>query len=394
MSVIKKKKSVYCVIPVYNNAATIEKVVKNCCSYINNILVVDDGSTDIDIKQILKDYECVEVITHDKNSGKGAALKTAAEYLTGKNIDYMITIDADDQHYAEDINQFLSAIEGSENSIIIGCRDFNTDNVPDSSKFGRKFSNMWVRLETGLNLSDTQSGYRVYPVKYISQIKTFASSYNYEIEILVKAVWKGLNVKEIPIKTFYPESSKRVSHFKPYLDNFRLSNTHAMLIGRRLLPIPVKKFFKKENNDIDFSILFHPIRIIKTLVKEHSTPQELALSAFVGTFLAVIPMPGLHSFAIIYSTAKLRLNKVLAFNVQHFFMPPFTPFLCIEAGHYLLYQKFLIDLTFKTLIVQMPYRILEWVVGSLILAPIFAFIMSFLVYGIAKFAYKRRNKSK
>lgn len=243
---------------------------------------------------------------------------------------------------------------------------------------------MWIRLETGLNLSDTQSGYRAYPIKHLSKLNFFSKTYCFEIEVLVKSVWAGIIVKEIPVKVLYPKAQDRVSHFNPFLDNIRLSLIHVYLIIYRVLPIPTKKIIKNPDDEINYRILFHPIKLFKLLLKEHSTPKDLALAASVGTFLAVLPLIGFHSFAILYTAVRLKLNKVMAFNIQHLFMPPFTPVICVEAGHYILHGKWFTAISFQTLCIQLPERILEWLVGSIFLAPIFSVVMGFLVYIISK----------
>jgi glycosyltransferase involved in cell wall biosynthesis len=385
------KKNIWCVIPVYNNSTTIKQVIEECYKYLDNILVIDDGSTDCDINSTLKCCSA-KVIKHKFNKGKGAALKTACEYLLEQNADYMITLDGDGQHYPKDIPKFISAIGNNKHTLAIGYRDFEIENVPNSSKFGRSFSNMWVRLETGLKIKDTQSGFRAYPVKYISKIKTLTNTYNFEIEIIVKAAWKGLIIKDVPISVYYPKPEERISSFKPLKDNFKLSLIHTYLIALRLLPISNKKFIKGEDEKVDYSIIFHPIKLLKTLLKEHTSPEDLGLAAFIGTILAVFPIPGFHSVAILYVATRFKLNRVMAFNIQHLFMPPITPLLCIELGHYIIYQQFLIDISFQTVIMQMPHRILEWIVGSIILAPIFAIITGFTVYFISKIINTRKIK--
>lgn len=382
-----EKNDIWCVIPVYNNGETLNKIVDGCRSYLNNILVVDDGSTDIDVKRNMAG-KGVEVIRHSKNLGKGRALKTAIEYLSSKKAVYMITVDADGQHYPEDLPQILSAIKSDDCTLAIGYRNFETENIPNKSRFGRKFSNLWVRLETGINLKDTQSGYRAYPVKYISKLSFLSNSYNFEIEVLVRAVWAGLKIKEVPVKVFYPHSTERVSHFKPFLDNLRISLIHTHLVALRLLPLPPKKLVKKSGAEIDCKILLHPIRLFKKLLVEHSGPGELAVSAAVGTLLAVLPLIGLHSAAILYAAVRFRLNKVMALNIQHFFMPPFVPLICIEFGHLILHGRWLTDISFKTVCVQLPERILEWLVGSLVLAPAFAVLTGFIIYIICKIIVK------
>ncbi|MCK5529012.1 MAG: glycosyltransferase family 2 protein, partial [Kiritimatiellae bacterium] len=139
---------IWCIIPVYNNSATIKSMANSCREYIERVLVVDDGSTDIDIKSLFINSD-ITVISHDHNMGKGEAIKTGLDYVREHQGTHMITIDADGQHIPEDILKFITAIEKHPTDIIIGCRDFSKDNIPASSKFGRRFSNLWLRIETG-----------------------------------------------------------------------------------------------------------------------------------------------------------------------------------------------------------------------------------------------------
>ncbi|HJO93635.1 MAG TPA: DUF2062 domain-containing protein [Victivallales bacterium] len=382
--------SVWCVIPVYNNSGTIKNIVERCVVYLDNILVVDDGSTDANLKEFLKDYDVI-VIRHDMNLGKGKALLSALKYLNELNVEYMITIDGDGQHFPEDIPKFLPLLQENNYTIVVGCRNLNKKNVPRKSRFGRNFSNFWLKLETGISVDDTQCGFRAYPVKYISKLKLWASYYNFESEVLAKAAWAGLIIKNVSIKVWYPRKELRVSNFRPVLDNFRFSLIHTYLIMLRLLPVPHKRLVPDPNRIDNFKILLHPIKMLKYLLKEYASPKELGFAAGVGTFLAILPLVGFHTVAIIYASVRLHLNKVMSINIQHLFMPPFTPIICMEVGYYMRHGHWLTVVSFKTLCEQLPFRIYEWFLGSLILAPICAVIMGTIVYAVAALI-KRKNK--
>jgi len=226
--------SIWCVIPVYNNGNTVKLIAAGCRLYLKNILVIDDGSTDTDLLSLFQDTD-IKVIRHERNMGKGKAIMTAVKFIGQNGGLFMITIDADGQHYPEDIKKFIPLLSGDDSSIIIGCRNFETSNVPASSRFGRKFANFWLRVETGTSIGDCQSGFRAYPVKYLSMIKTHGAHYDFEAEILARGAWAGLKLKTVPIEVWYPEPRSRVSSFKPFLDNFRISVMHSRLVGRRLL---------------------------------------------------------------------------------------------------------------------------------------------------------------
>jgi len=225
---------IWCVIPVYNNGKTVKSIVTECRLYLKNILVVDDGSTDTDLLGLFQDTG-IKVIRHERNLGKGKAIMTAAKFISENGGLFMITMDADGQHYPEDLKKFIPLLSGDDSSIIIGCRNFDTDNVPASSRFGRKFANFWLRVETGISIGDCQSGFRAYPVKCFSMIKMHGSHYDFEAEILARGAWAGFKLKTVPVKVWYPERQSRVSSFKPFLDNFRISVMHSRLVARRFL---------------------------------------------------------------------------------------------------------------------------------------------------------------
>jgi glycosyltransferase involved in cell wall biosynthesis len=227
---------IWCAIPVYNNGTTVKDVVAACCSILQHVVVIDDGSTDADVSGLLAGMDVI-ILKHGKNRGKGGAILSASRYIEDHGGLYMITIDADGQHVPRDIEKILPLLQEDEPGIIIGSRDFNTGNVPSSSRFGRAFANFWLKVETGQTIDDCQSGFRAYPVRQLNQMRFKGRRYDFEAEVLAKSSWAGLTLSTVPIEVRYPSPDERVSSFKPVLDNIRLSMIHAMLVGRRLIPL-------------------------------------------------------------------------------------------------------------------------------------------------------------
>lgn len=224
----------YCVVlPVFNNAATVEHVIRRILCQTSDLLVIDDGSTDLDLPALCKRWN-VECVRHEINRGKGAALRTALQILQKRPYDYMITLDADGQHFPEDIPAFLPLME-QDGALIIGSRNFNDPNVPQASRVGRSFSNFVIKWETGISLEDTQSGFRAYPLKHIAHLPFKADHYNFETEILLRAAWANLPLINLPVRTFYPPRNERVSHFRPWYDTVRICMTHIRLLFSLLL---------------------------------------------------------------------------------------------------------------------------------------------------------------
>ena len=379
---------IWCVIPTFNNKNTVKEVALGCRQHLTNVLVVDDGSTESNIPELFAATD-IKILKHERNLGKGRAIRTALDFIRKQGGKFMLTLDADGQHYPQDIDKFILALEKDQTSMIIGCRDFKQNNVPGKSQFGRAFSNFWVRLETGAIIQDTQSGFRCYPVEYTSKIKTSGNYYDFETEILTRSSWAGLKLKEVPINVFYPQPSLRVSSFHPVVDNLRISLMHIRLLGRRLLPLPYPKVIQPPKDLKTTNILIHPVKLLKNLLKENSTPLGLAISASVGIILGVLPLLSVHILAVLYVTNRLHLNKIMALSIQNLCMPPFVPVACIELGHFMLYGEWITDISWQTTMGSLPARIWEWFVGSLILAPLLGIIAGIIIYFCALVIQKR-----
>ena len=386
-----KKEDTWCIIPVYNNGKTLKNVVLGCKKQVDNIVVVDDGSTDINVTHVLSD-EHVVVIKHETNQGKGSALMTGLKYVQKQNGKYAITLDADGQHYPEDIVKMISKIKGQHDLIVIGSRDFTVENVPSKSKFGRNLSNFWFKVETGLSINDCQSGYRAYPVNYVMQLNLKGHHYDFETEVIAKAAWAGLRIKTVEIGVRYAKEEERISHFKGFWDNLRISRMHTKLVLRKLLPFPNKKLILRKENVIYKKLFQNPFKVLKFLLKENATPMGLAASAAVGIFLAVLPLISIHTIVIIYVTMRLNLNKVMAVSIQNLCIPPFVPVACIELGYYMRHGRWLTEVSFHTIFGQFSTRLWEWLLGSLIIAPILSIVVGIVVYIISKLLQDRGNK--
>lgn len=372
----------WCALPVYNNRETLYRVAAECRALVRHVVIVDDGSTDVDVSELLAGLD-VTVLVHGSNRGKGEAIRTAARYVEEQGGVYMVTVDTDGQHLPRDIEKFIPVMLEDEPAIIVGCRNFKTENVPFSSRFGRSFANFWLLVETGLQISDCQSGFRAYPVKYLNRLQLKGSHYDFEAEVLARAAWAGLSLKMVEIDVIYPKAAERVSSFKPFLDNLRLTHSHAMLVLRRLLPLPHRRLVAKKR--VDMTLLRHPGKVLRMLLKENATPEGLALAAAVGIFIAVLPIFFLHTAVILYFSQRLGLNKIVSLNIQHLAMPPLVPALCIELGYYMRNGAWLTDLSFATVFREFSSRLYEWLLGSLVIAPLATIIVWMVIYLTASF---------
>lgn len=259
--------------------------------------------------------------------------------------------------------------------------------------FRKAFSNFWVRLETGTACADTQSGYRVYPVDGLVKTRFFCRRYNFEIEALVKLLWSGYGLCEVGVPVSYTPPGGRISHFDPLRDNLRLTLLHTCLVTRQLLPVPHRKLVKTPPAPGSLKELLHPLDFVRRLLRENADPAGLAASAAVGTFLAVLPLVGVHMAVILYVCIRFKLNKVMALAIQNLFMPPLSPFLCIETGYFLRHGAFWTEFTLQNSLGELHLRLWEWLLGSLLLAPLFALISWIAVFAAASFVKSRRARA-
>jgi acyl carrier protein len=221
------------VIPVYNHASRLNKVLSQVHEFKIPVFVVDDGSTDDSFK-VASYFQGITVLRHDTNRGKGAALLTGFTQAA-KVAEWAITLDADGQHEPLDVVQLIEAKPEGTRPIVVGHRQgMRGQNVPWTSRFGKKFSNFWVRTSKGPKITDSQSGFRIYPLPEVLNLKTRTRRFQYEIEVLALANWVDMPVVEAPVSVNYWGKHESVSHFRPCVDFWRNAATFTRLICLRL----------------------------------------------------------------------------------------------------------------------------------------------------------------
>lgn len=216
------------IIPTYNNAGTIADVVKRTLLHCDDVIVVNDGATD-STKEILTGISGITLINSPKNEGKGAALRRGFRKALEQGFTYAITLDADGQHYPEDLPLFLEANIEHPGCLIVGERNLEGVERSKGSSFANAFSNFWFCVQTFHRLPDTQTGYRLYPLKKLIGLSLLTSRYEAELELMVFASWHGVKLVSKPVNVFYPKPEERVSHFRPGLDFTRISILNTIL---------------------------------------------------------------------------------------------------------------------------------------------------------------------
>ena len=215
------------IMPTYNNGGTLREVVERVMKQCAHIIVVNDGCTDNSADILASFGDRITVVDYGGNQGKGYALKQGFRKAKQMGFDYAITIDSDGQHFPEDIPLFREAIALHPGALIVGSRNLKQENMPGKNSFANKFSNFWFRLQTGINLPDTQTGYRLYPLKRLPHI--FSARYEAELSLLVFSAWRGTKLIPIKVNVYYPKAEERVTHFRPFWDFFRISVLNTIL---------------------------------------------------------------------------------------------------------------------------------------------------------------------
>lgn len=227
-----EENEVCAVIPTYQNAKTLLKVVTDVHRVVDTVFVVDDGSNDGTAALLDKatgNERPEKVLTHPKNCGKGAALKTGLTYARQQGFRYAVTVDADGQHRADDIPALLKAVEEEPDALAIGSRGLQHENMPAKSTFANRFSNFWFALQTLQRLPDTQSGLRIYPLRRLHGLRWMSARYEAELTLLVFSAWAGVKLLPVPVSVYYPPRDQRVTHFRPGRDFTRISVLNTLL---------------------------------------------------------------------------------------------------------------------------------------------------------------------
>ena len=234
------KDRIVIIIPVYNHDKKVAQLISEALNLHLPIIVVDDGSTDSTYNRIM-DIPSITVIRHDVNRGKGAAILTGFA-AAAASADWGVTMDADGQHHPENVWDLIRAVPHGARPIVVGKREqMRHLNVPWKSRFGRSFSNFWVRRCGGPDIQDTQSGFRLYPLPEAMHLNVTARRFQFEVEILVRAKWRRVPVLETPIRVTYDAKDKRISHYRGFVDFFRNASTFSRLILIRIFVLPFTK---------------------------------------------------------------------------------------------------------------------------------------------------------
>ncbi|WP_317170280.1 DUF2062 domain-containing protein [Taishania pollutisoli] len=305
-------------IPTYNNEKTLQRVIDGVLEFVpaHTVIVINDGATD-STPEILSRYENrITVLKNEVNSGKGYSLRKGFHHACEKGYAYAITMDSDGQHYPSDLPKMIRECSENPDTVLMGSRNMEQEGVPGKSSFGNKFSNFWFKVETLISLPDTQTGFRVYPLKPLKKMRLFTTKFELEIEVIVRLAWKNVAFKPVPIQVKY-DPDERVSHFRPGRDFFRISVLNSVLFICALLYFYPKKLISKQTW----------IAIKNEAIKPQESNLRKSLSLGFGIFMGIFPIWGFQLMIGIPLAILFRLNKVLFITAANISIPPMIPFI-------------------------------------------------------------------
>jgi glycosyltransferase involved in cell wall biosynthesis len=368
-------------IPTFNNADTLGRVISDVSAYTKNIIVVNDGSSDNTI-DIIRSFPFLKSISYESNRGKGWALRQGFKLAISLGYHFAISIDSDGQHFASDLPAFLEKLESAGTSLIVGARNMRQESVPAKSNFGHRFSNFWFWFETGIKLPDTQSGYRLYPLIPLEQIRFFTKKYEFEIEVMVRAAWKEIPIYSVPIGVYYPPKAERVTHFRPFRDFTRISILNTFLVFLTIFYIWPRNFFRKYFLNKNGQEIIHDL-----LLNPSHSDTILALSIGFGVFMGIIPIWGFQLILAIFLAILFKLNKPLVILAANISIPPMIP--VILFGSYKLGAYWMpaghvnIPFGWDLKLENMQYNLQQYIYGSItlaVLAGAFFSLTSFILF--------------
>ncbi len=344
--------------------------------------------------------------------GREELLRAAAAWAEVHHVTHIVVLDGDGRHAPAEARAFVAALAEKPCSIVVGRAAPGAASSPGR---GGRLARLLLRVACGADLAGARCAFRAFPAAALARVRCAARAPERDVEFVVRALWAGLELITIPVS----ERPVAAPVPRPFA-RLRALAASARLAARNLNPWPHRRHFHPDPNAVPFSwrhpvrywkylhhnvvyrrlgageeklSLRHPLRSLRLLHLESTTPHEISLACMLGIFLGALPLIACHTVAIVFYATRFRLNRAIAFYASNLcapWVPPFVPALDIEVGHFLLHGRFITaadlgtrEALFRTLCAEAHLRLFEYLLGSLLVGPALALLVGALVYAFA-----------
>ncbi|HUW32764.1 MAG TPA: DUF2062 domain-containing protein [Planctomycetota bacterium] len=385
-------------VPACNDAATVAGLIDAVRRMADDVIVVDDvGSTDGSTggtAALPAGIAGIDVITRERNRGKGAALLAAFERAASRGCTHAITIDAGGRHQAADIPKLVEAIRQHPDSIIVGVRDLHGAGARRRTGILRACSDFCVWVQTRHWIRDARSGFRAYPLGPVLSLALKAPQCGFEIESLVKAMWAGVPVRTVDVAARHSAASR--SRCRPVRDramvcalNFRLLAMALLLPAPLLRVMFLREYAKQSRMQRAMYIVRHGLGT--------NSPGIFAASVGLGVLCGLLPIWGFQTALAFLAAHKLRLSKVTAFITSTVSFPlaiPLTLYVSVVVGQMVLTGHFDPAISLADLSVDsMWHKAAAYVIGSVIVAVMASLLATAGSYALAVFLLQEKRQN-
>jgi uncharacterized protein (DUF2062 family) len=258
---------------------------------------------------------------------------------------HLFTMDADGQHLAREVTTLVAVSKAEPLNLILANRTLIGLTVPSSGHPKRRFSNFLVRYETETRIRDSESGFRIYPLVHVQNMRFWSNRFDFEIEVLIRLLWKRVTIREVDAEVCQTAPKMEVSGFREYTHNVRRSILNSVLATLALL-------------------------------KTHRTPAEVGTAVGAGVFIGCTPFFGFHTFLAMVLSFFFRLNFVyvwLGTQISNPFLAGFLTVVSVGVGKYMI----------KSSSHTLGGFSLEWLIGSVLVGGVLGIISGVTTYLVA-----------
>ncbi|HEV3215397.1 MAG TPA: DUF2062 domain-containing protein [Vicinamibacterales bacterium] len=341
-------------IPTYRDPLTLEQLVVDCLRETElPILLLDEGS-DLPLASLVRQKEIelsirtgrLQILRVQETRSKGSAIQAAIADSAGHGFTHLLTMDADGTNLAREVNTLVAVSHENPQDVILANRTGAGPDVRPDHRSTRRFTDFLVQYETKMQIRDPGSGFRIYPLAHVQNMRFRGSGPEFEIEALIRLLWKRVAIREVDTAICFAEPETDLKGYRKFTHDFRLS-----LLNTALATV--------------------------SLLKTHRTPAEIGAAVGAGVFLGCTPFFGLHTLLAMALSFLFRLNFVyvlIGTQISNPFLAGFLTVASVGVGRYVI----------KTSSHTVAGFSLEWLVGSLVVGVTLGIASGLTSYLVAR----------